>query len=117
MLDDTNQHFVAFVAREGRLFEFDGRKECPIDHGPTSETTLLEDATAVIQTFMDRDPEELRFTMVALSHADAIPDEEAELFGEAAVQPASLSEAAAGAAGAAAGASVPAPAAAGPVTQ
>ena len=69
--DDTNQHFVAFVERGGRLWEMDGRKACPIDHGPTSEATLLEDAVKVVQQFMARDPDEVRFTMVALSAGDA----------------------------------------------
>jgi len=67
VVDDTYNHFIAFVAKGGHLYEMDGRKEFPINHGPTSEETLLEDAVKVVQAYMDRDPGELRFTMVALA--------------------------------------------------
>lgn len=63
-------HFVAFVHRNGGLFEMDGRKEFPIYHGSTSAETLLADACAVIKAeFMDKDPGELRFTITALAQA------------------------------------------------
>jgi ubiquitin carboxyl-terminal hydrolase L3 len=42
VVDDTYNHFIAFVAKGGHLYEMDGRKEFPINHGPTSEETLLE---------------------------------------------------------------------------
>ncbi|KDR12443.1 Ubiquitin carboxyl-terminal hydrolase isozyme L3, partial [Zootermopsis nevadensis] len=35
-------HFVAFVFKDGDLYELDGRKSFPINHGPTSRDTLLE---------------------------------------------------------------------------
>jgi ubiquitin carboxyl-terminal hydrolase L3 len=44
----------------------DGRKAFPINHGPTSADTLLEDACKVVRQFMERDPEEVKFTIVAL---------------------------------------------------
>jgi len=31
--DRVDYHFVAFVEQDGRLFDLDGRKECPIDCG------------------------------------------------------------------------------------
>lgn len=64
---DVNTHFIAFVEKEGRLYELDGRKTAPINHGETSPATLLEDAMAVMKGFMARDPEEIRFTMLALA--------------------------------------------------
>lgn len=54
---------------DGCLYELDGRKVFPINHGPSSADTLLEDATAVVKKFMARDPEEVRFTVVALAAA------------------------------------------------
>ncbi len=51
---------------EGHLYELDGRKKFPINHGPTSHETLLSDACKVIKMFMDRDPGEISFTIVAL---------------------------------------------------
>jgi ubiquitin carboxyl-terminal hydrolase L3 len=72
---DAWQHFVAFVTRGGRLWELDGRKSQPIDHGASASETLLVDAARVVkETYMARDPEELRFTMVALCRAP--PQEE-----------------------------------------
>ncbi|XP_023288885.1 ubiquitin carboxyl-terminal hydrolase isozyme L3 [Orussus abietinus] len=59
-------HFVAFIHKDGSLYELDGRKPFPINYGPTSPEKFLEDATSVCQEYMTRDPEEMRFTMVAL---------------------------------------------------
>ena len=51
---------------DGNLYELDGRKSFPINHGPTSQESLLSDSCKIIQEFMKRDPTELRFTIVAL---------------------------------------------------
>jgi len=65
-LDDAvNTHFVALVNVDGELFELDGRKEAPIHHGST--TSFLKDACGVVDKFMQRDPGEVRFTIVALA--------------------------------------------------
>ncbi|XP_071779655.1 ubiquitin carboxyl-terminal hydrolase isozyme L3 isoform X2 [Centroberyx gerrardi] len=65
--EKVNLHFIAFVNVGGQLYELDGRKPFPIVHGKTSEDSFLEDATQVCKTFMARDPQELRFTVIALS--------------------------------------------------
>jgi ubiquitin carboxyl-terminal hydrolase L3 len=66
--DDLITHFVAIVNVNGGLYELDGRKDGPIRHGDTSESTFLKDACQrVVQGFMDRDPEEVRFTIMALA--------------------------------------------------
>lgn len=65
--EKVNLHFIAFVNVGGHLYELDGRKPFPIVHGKTSEDTLLEDAVRVCQAFMARDPQEVRFTIIALS--------------------------------------------------
>lgn len=67
VIDDTYQHFVALVRKGGHLYEMDGRKAGPINHGATSDDTFLADAVKVVRGFMDRDPGELRFTMVAIA--------------------------------------------------
>ena len=97
--EEINLHFIAFVHRDGSLYELDGRKPFPINHGPSSDDTLLkvpacgrswpctgggllislarpvfgclrpQDATAVVRAFMDRDPTNLQFTMIALAPA------------------------------------------------
>ncbi|KAM9342547.1 ubiquitin carboxyl-terminal hydrolase isozyme L3 [Pholidichthys leucotaenia] len=65
--EKVNLHFIAFVNVGGHLYELDGRKSFPIVHGETSEATLLEDAVEVCKSFMARDPQELYFTILALS--------------------------------------------------
>ena len=65
--DKLITHFIALVHRQGRLYELDGRKDAPVDHGPTTEMTLLQDSIKVIQSFMARDPGEMRFTILALA--------------------------------------------------
>ncbi|KAM4796658.1 ubiquitin carboxyl-terminal hydrolase isozyme L3 isoform 2-T2 [Rhinophrynus dorsalis] len=67
--DKVDLHFVAFVHLQGHLYELDGRKPFPVNHGQTSDDTLLEDAIEVCKKFMQRDPDELRFTVVAFSKA------------------------------------------------
>lgn len=65
--EKVDLHFIAFVNVGGQLYELDGRKPFPIAHGKTTDGTFLEDAAEVCKKFMARDPEELRFTVVALS--------------------------------------------------
>jgi ubiquitin carboxyl-terminal hydrolase L3 len=65
--DDVITHFVALVCKHGALYELDGRKAGPVSHGPTSQATLLQDACRVVKEFMARDPDEIRFTILALA--------------------------------------------------
>lgn len=51
----------------GHIYELDGRKRFPINHGTSSPESLLPDACRVIREFMERDPGELRFTILALA--------------------------------------------------
>ncbi|XP_069194485.1 ubiquitin carboxyl-terminal hydrolase isozyme L3 isoform X2 [Procambarus clarkii] len=66
----VNEHFIAMVEVDGNLYELDGRRKFPVNHGPTSADTLLQDAAKVCRQFMDRDPEESRFAIVALTGSD-----------------------------------------------
>ena len=38
----VNHHFVAFIHKDGELYELDGRKSFPVKHGITTEATLLQ---------------------------------------------------------------------------
>lgn len=64
---EVYHHFIAFVEKDGSLYELDGRKPSPINHGSTQPETLLEDAARICKDYMARDPEEVRFTVVALA--------------------------------------------------
>lgn len=65
--EPVDHHFVAFVHKNGALYELDGRKAFPINHGPTTPDNLLEDAAKICKEFMARDPNEVRFTVMALA--------------------------------------------------
>ncbi|XP_074787201.1 LOW QUALITY PROTEIN: ubiquitin carboxyl-terminal hydrolase isozyme L3 [Athene noctua] len=67
--EKVDLHFIALVNVGGHLYELDGRKPFPINHGETSDDSFLEDAIEVCKKFMERDPEELRFNAIALSAA------------------------------------------------
>ncbi|GBP45035.1 Ubiquitin carboxyl-terminal hydrolase [Eumeta japonica] len=62
----VSNHFVTFVHKDGSLYELDGRKQFPVRHGPTGPETLLEDAARVCRQFVERDPDNVAFTAVAL---------------------------------------------------
>ncbi|XP_011872337.1 PREDICTED: ubiquitin carboxyl-terminal hydrolase isozyme L3 [Vollenhovia emeryi] len=64
---EVYHHFVAFVHKDGSLYELDGRKSAPINHGSTTPDALLDDAARVCKEYMERDPNEVRFTVVALA--------------------------------------------------
>lgn len=66
-VEDIDNHFVCFVQVEGNLYELDGRKKFPINHGESTAETFLNDSVKVVQQFMSRQPDEPRFTMVALA--------------------------------------------------
>lgn len=65
----TNLHFITFLHHSGKLWELDGRKAGPVCHGDTTPENLLSDAARVVKGFMERDPEDVRFNIVALGPA------------------------------------------------
>jgi len=65
--DQILTHFVTFVHSNGNLFELDGRRKGPVNHGPTTPENLIKDAAVVCKARMERDPTEYRFTVVALT--------------------------------------------------
>lgn len=65
--EKVDLHFVAFIHKDGQLYELDGRKDRPITHGGTTKENFLSDVAKICQLFMQRDPEEHRFTIIALA--------------------------------------------------
>ncbi|EFX76244.1 ubiquitin carboxyl-terminal hydrolase isozyme L3-like [Daphnia pulex] len=68
--EKVNLHFIALVEKDGGLYELDGRKPQPVPHGNTTRETFLEDAAKVCRELMAVDPEEVHFTLVALTAAE-----------------------------------------------
>ncbi|XP_044253729.1 ubiquitin carboxyl-terminal hydrolase-like [Tribolium madens] len=68
--EQVNHHFVALVEKDGHLYELDGRKEFPVNHGPTTEASFLEDAAKICREFIARDAEDVNFTVMALTASD-----------------------------------------------
>lgn len=69
--EKNDNHFVAFVEHEGALFELDGTKSFPVNHGATTRETFLADACTQAKKFMERDPEETAFGMIVLAKKQA----------------------------------------------
>jgi ubiquitin carboxyl-terminal hydrolase L3 len=62
-------HFVAFVECGGKLWELDGRKTAPVEHGATSKETFLKDAAqAIRKEFVQSETAEgsINFNLLAL---------------------------------------------------
>lgn len=66
--DEVNLHFVALVEKHGKLWELDGRKSFPIDHGPSSPDSVLSDAAKVAKQFIAQ-TDSLSFNLIALAAA------------------------------------------------
>jgi ubiquitin carboxyl-terminal hydrolase L3 len=64
---NVDLHFVALVPVKGKIWELDGRKPGPVCHGPTTDDAFLADGVKVCKAFMEANPEENRFTIVALA--------------------------------------------------
>jgi len=66
--DKVNAHFIAFVPVNEVIYELDGRKKCPVNHGKTSEKTFLKDTTVIVkEKFMNLVPNNPNFNLMALS--------------------------------------------------
>lgn len=60
-------HFIGYIPFEGRLYELDGLKEGPIDHGAITGDNWLETATPIIEKRMQRYSEgEIHFNLMAI---------------------------------------------------
>ncbi|KAG2383169.1 hypothetical protein C9374_004506 [Naegleria lovaniensis] len=66
VVEDTNLHFVCFVEKEGKVFELDGRRNYPCYRGESSGD-LLKDVVKVVRNYMQLNPEQLYFNLVALA--------------------------------------------------
>ncbi|XP_060134837.1 ubiquitin carboxyl-terminal hydrolase isozyme L1 [Zootoca vivipara] len=65
--DKVNFHFILFASVDGHLYELDGRMPFPVNHGVSSDDTMLKAAAKVCRQFTEREQGEVRFSAVALS--------------------------------------------------
>ncbi|XP_023322187.1 ubiquitin carboxyl-terminal hydrolase isozyme L3 [Eurytemora carolleeae] len=65
--DSVDYHFVTFVHVDGQLYELDGRKSGPVVVGLSCKETFLKDAAGACKQYMSRDPENINFTVLALT--------------------------------------------------
>ncbi|XP_050440472.1 probable ubiquitin carboxyl-terminal hydrolase isoform X2 [Adelges cooleyi] len=67
--DAVPYHFVAFVCKDNSLYELDGRKFEPINHGPSNPDSILVDTVKVIQEkFIAPESGNIHFTLLAMSN-------------------------------------------------
>ncbi|XP_075639832.1 ubiquitin carboxyl-terminal hydrolase 3 [Castanea sativa] len=65
--DNVDTHFICFSCVDGELYELDGRKTGPVSHGPSSPSSILQDAAKVIQGMIEKNPNSLNFNVIAIS--------------------------------------------------
>lgn len=66
--DRVNTHFAAFVGKHGCVYELDGRKDGPINHGPyaSPETFALTALQTIQREFLDQDPGQVEFAILGV---------------------------------------------------
>ena len=65
--DDDVYHFVSYVPINGRLYELDGLKEGPLDHGSYGDGDWLDLARPIIEARMNKYTQgEIHFNLMAL---------------------------------------------------
>ncbi|KAL4431878.1 hypothetical protein ABPG74_012690 [Tetrahymena malaccensis] len=68
--EDVLHHFVCLVPKEGHLYELDGCKPFPINHGETTPQTLLPDIYKVFQKFLSKSENQYSFSILLLQKYD-----------------------------------------------
>jgi ubiquitin carboxyl-terminal hydrolase L5 len=74
-------HFVAYVPKNGNLYELDGLRDGPLTHGPCDDGDWLAKATAVVRRRIEKySGDEIRFNLMALvrDKRDALEEKIAE---------------------------------------
>ena len=65
--NQVDHHFVAFINFNNSLYELDGTKKFPINHGDTNKENFFDDACKAVKGFMERDPDNIGFSLVVLN--------------------------------------------------
>lgn len=64
---DVDEHYICFTCVDGELYQLDGMKSKPISHGPSSPSSLLQDAVKIIKVMIENNPDSMNFNVMALS--------------------------------------------------
>lgn len=67
--EPVEYHFISFIYDNDTIYEMDGRKHGPINHGPTTPETFLKDAIQVVRKFVNINPSNPNFSMQALTRS------------------------------------------------
>ena len=64
----VDSHFIAFIVKDGSLYELDGCKVMPVNHGPCAPDELLSHSCTEIKKFMERDPTNINFSIMVVGN-------------------------------------------------
>ena len=64
---EEDLHFITFSEKDNFVLEFDGLKNDIINHGATTKESWVQDAMKVIDQFVQRDPDNVNFGIIALA--------------------------------------------------
>lgn len=67
---DGDFHYVAIIRHDDTLYELDGTKVGPKKHGSTKADTFVQDAAAACKKFIEANPGEHRFSVLAFGAAE-----------------------------------------------
>lgn len=65
--ESVEYHFISIIHNNNTIYEMDGRKLGPINHGPTTQETFLKDAIQVVRKFVDVDPSNPNLSIQAIT--------------------------------------------------
>lgn len=68
--ESVEYHFISLISRDDTIYEMDGRKNGPINHGPTKAETFVKDAIQVVKKFVDNNPADPNFSMQAVTRIE-----------------------------------------------
>lgn len=68
--ESVEYHFISIIHNNNIIYEMDGRKNGPINHGPTTTETFLKDAIQVVKKFVDINPANPNFSIQAVTRSE-----------------------------------------------